>query len=74
MRRKRMVYFGLSVVGMTVPLFGDEETKQPVEVTSTERVSFASGGLIRFSDSYGDLIQISEHGERRARRTGRTVV
>jgi hypothetical protein len=54
-RKQLTVFFGLSVLGLTVPLFGDEGTKQPVEVTSTERVSFASGGLIRFNDSYGDL-------------------
>src|SRR6267142_4495377 len=55
MRRKRMVLCWLSVMGLAVPLLGDETTKQPVEVTSTERVSFASGGLIRLSDSYGHL-------------------
>src|SRR5262245_19426888 len=55
MRRKPMVLCCLSVMGLAVPLVGDEGTKQPVEITSTERVSFASGGLIRFNDSYGDL-------------------
>jgi hypothetical protein len=55
MRRKLTVFFGLNVLGMTIPLFGDEGTKQPVEVTSTERVSFASGGVIRLSDLYGAL-------------------
>jgi hypothetical protein len=55
MRRKLTVLFGLSVLVMIVPLFGSEGTKQPVEVTSTERVSFAPGGVIRLNDSYGYL-------------------
>jgi hypothetical protein len=40
---------------MSVPLFGDEVTKQPLEVTSTKRVSFAPGGTIRLNDSFGYL-------------------
>jgi hypothetical protein len=55
MTHTRMVCFALSALGMTVALFGDEATKHPVEITSTERVSFATGGLIHVSDSYGVL-------------------
>jgi hypothetical protein len=55
MRRKLLVFLGHSVLAMTVPLFAAQETKQPVEVTTTERVSFATGGLIRLSDSFGFL-------------------
>ena len=50
-----MVLRWLSVMRLAVPLSGVEGTRQPVEVTSTERVSFASGGLIRLIDSYGYL-------------------
>jgi len=35
-------------------VFG-EEVKQPAQVTTTERVSFATGGTIRITGSYGDL-------------------
>jgi hypothetical protein len=55
MRRQLTMFFGLSVLGMGVPLFGDEVTKQPLEVTSRERVSFAPGGTIRLNDSVGYL-------------------
>jgi hypothetical protein len=36
-------------------LQGEESTKRPMEVSSTEGVSFASGGTIRFEKSFGDL-------------------
>jgi hypothetical protein len=38
-----------------LPLFADDGAKQAVQVTTSERVNFAPGGLIRFDDSYGDL-------------------
>jgi hypothetical protein len=37
------------------PLLGDESLKPPVQVTSTDRVDFAPGGVIRVNGSYGDL-------------------
>ena len=49
-----VVCLGMSVLG-TAPLFGGEGTKRPVEVTSTERFGFASGGVIRLKDSFGSL-------------------
>src|SRR5579863_6179298 len=36
-------------------LQGEESAKKPMEVSGTERVSFASGGTIRFDKSFGDL-------------------
>jgi hypothetical protein len=49
-----VVCLGLSVAG-TALLFGEEGTKHPVEATSTERFSFAPGGVIRLTDSFGSL-------------------
>src|SRR5580692_7039786 len=37
-----------------LPSFGAEEFKQ-VQVTNTDRVNFAPGGLIRLNHSYGDM-------------------
>jgi hypothetical protein len=42
-------------LGTMLPLFADDGAKQPVQATTSERVAFAPGGLIRFNDSYGDL-------------------
>jgi len=44
-----VVWLGLGV------LFGEVGIKQPVEVTNTERVDFAPGGVIRMDHSYGTL-------------------
>jgi hypothetical protein len=46
------LYFRLGLLGIILPLSG---TEQRVEVTKTERVSFAPGGLIRVNGSYGSL-------------------
>ena len=45
----------LSVCVMTLPLFAQDATKQPPQVTTTEHVSFAPGGMVRITGSYGDL-------------------
>jgi hypothetical protein len=42
-------------LGTMLPLLADDGVKQPVQTTTSERVGFAPGGLIRFNDSYGDL-------------------
>jgi hypothetical protein len=47
-----ILFFELGVLGMTLPLYGAE---QRVEVTKTERVNFAPGGIIRVNGSYGTL-------------------
>src|SRR5271166_3946486 len=47
-----ILFFELGLVGITLPLFGAE---QRVEVTQTERISFAPGGIIRMNGSYGTL-------------------
>jgi hypothetical protein len=55
MRRKLSVFwFGLGVA-TSAPLFGGEGIKQPVEVTSNERVNFAPGGTVHMNGSYGHL-------------------
>jgi hypothetical protein len=46
------LYFKLGLLAMIMPLSGAE---QRVEVTKTERVSFAPGGTIRINGSYGTL-------------------
>jgi hypothetical protein len=52
--RVAVLLFELSVLGTTLPVFG-QEGRQPAQVTTTERVSFAPGGLIRIDHSYGEL-------------------
>lgn len=54
LHRLAVLIFGFSVLSV-VPLFADTATTQPVEVTSTEHVSFAPGGTIRLKDSFGYL-------------------
>jgi hypothetical protein len=53
-RKLAVVCFGLGVTASAL-LFGEEGIKQPVEVTSTDRVSFAAGGTIHMKGSYGAL-------------------
>ena len=53
MSHKLLVVF-LSVLEVTLPLFGANELKQ-AKVTNTERVDFAPGGTIRISGSYGSV-------------------
>jgi hypothetical protein len=53
-RNLAVVLFGLSGLGTILPLYGEQEFKK-TEVTNTERVSFAPGGTIRVTHSYGDL-------------------
>jgi hypothetical protein len=54
-RRLTALFIGLNVLGVLVPLFGDDASKRPVEVVKTERVDFAAGGVIRLNDTYGYL-------------------
>src|SRR5579872_1016289 len=42
-------------IGIALPLVSGDGVKKPVQTTATERFDFAAGGLIRLSDSYGDL-------------------
>lgn len=52
--RVAALVFGLSVLGTTLPVFG-QAGRQPAQVTTTERVGFAPGGIIRIDHSYGEL-------------------
>jgi hypothetical protein len=45
-------FFGLGLLEMTQPLFADQ---QRIEVSNTERINFAPGGMIRVNGSYGTL-------------------
>lgn len=54
-RRLAALFVGLNVVGMLLPLFGDEASKRPVEVVHTERVPFAPGGVIQVLHSFDTL-------------------
>ena len=47
--------FGLFVPGPTPALFAAETQQQVGQTSSTERLSFAPGGIIRFRNSFGDL-------------------
>jgi len=49
---RTVLYFELGLLGMIVPLSAAE---QRVEVTKTERINFAPGGIIRVNGSYGSL-------------------
>ena len=49
-------FFGLSVLGTRLQLFGEDGLKQPAQVTSTERVNFRPGGVIRLNTSSGNLL------------------
>jgi hypothetical protein len=49
------VLFGLSVLGMSLPLFGENGTRRPTQVTNSERVNFAPGGIIRLETPLGNL-------------------
>ena len=49
------ILFGLSVLGMSLHLLGEDETRRPTQVTSTERVNFGPGGLIRLETSSENL-------------------
>jgi hypothetical protein len=52
-RKLPALFFALSLLGATLPLFA-VETRQVV-VSNTQRVNFAPGGLIRFDGSFGSL-------------------
>jgi hypothetical protein len=54
-RKLAFIFFGPSLLCITLPLLGAEAARQQVQATHTERVSFAPGGIIRVSNSYGDL-------------------
>src|SRR5579863_4527437 len=54
MSHKLSAGFFLSMLAVTLPLFGADELKLP-QVSNTERVDFASGGTIRINSSYGYL-------------------
>ena len=54
MFKKTLIVLFLSMLAVTLPLFGADEFKQP-QVTNTERVDFAPGGTIRIDGSYGSL-------------------
>jgi hypothetical protein len=55
-RNVAAVFLGLSMLGTTLPVFGEEGNKQPARAVSTERVNFAPGGTIRLNDSFGYLM------------------
>jgi hypothetical protein len=43
------------LMGMSCLLFADDEARQKVQVTHTERADFPSGGWLRFRNSSGEL-------------------
>jgi len=55
MTQRTALFVSLAVVLLAPSLFADEVLKPPAQVTSTETFDFVSGGVIRVSDSFGDL-------------------
>ncbi len=51
----KTVLFGLSVLGVSLPLLGENGARQPTQTSNTERVNFAPGGLIRLETPFGNL-------------------
>lgn len=45
----------LTLLGIALPASGESAIKQPPEKTTTERMDFAPGGMIRIEGSYGEL-------------------
>lgn len=45
----------ITLLGMTLPAYGESAVTEPPQKATTERVNFASGGTIRIEGSYGDL-------------------
>jgi hypothetical protein len=54
LRNPVRILFGLSLLGIS-PLLSAEEKLQQVQASTTERMNFAPGGMIRINPSYGDL-------------------
>jgi hypothetical protein len=54
-RRLTTLFLALNAVGVLLPAFGDEMSARTVEVVHTERVSFAPGGVIHVSHSFGSV-------------------
>jgi len=54
-RRLTTLFLALNAVGVLLPAFGDETSARTVEVVHTERVSFAPGGVIHVSHSFGSV-------------------
>ena len=54
-RRVTMILSGLSLLGTMLPVLGQDASRQPPQVTTTEHVNFAPDGMIRINGSYGDL-------------------
>ena len=54
-RRLTTLFIGTHLLGMLVPLLGNDALKRPVEAVQTERYDFAPGGVIRLAGTYGFL-------------------
>ena len=54
-RRLTVLFLGLNVLSIVLPLYGDDTSKRPVEVVHTERVNFSPGGVIHVVHSFGSL-------------------
>ena len=53
-RKPAFIFFAVSLLGVTAPLFAAENTEQ-VQATHTERVSLDPGATIRVESSYGNV-------------------
>ena len=52
---RRLVAFGLILLPMFGPMYGEDTAKRPVDSVHTETVKFAPGGTIRVVHSFGSL-------------------
>ncbi|MGO4879510.1 MAG: hypothetical protein ACLP59_01655 [Bryobacteraceae bacterium] len=52
---RRAAWIGLSILAMIPPVAGQEGPKRSFEVSSTQHVAFAAGGVIRLQNSHGYL-------------------
>lgn len=50
-----LIVFELAVLATVLPAFGEDKSKQPAQVSTTELASFPSAGTIRIDNSYGDV-------------------
>jgi hypothetical protein len=52
---RSIILFGVSALGMGLPVLGQDGSRLPTQVSKTERVDFAPAGLIRLETPVGNL-------------------
>jgi hypothetical protein len=54
-RRLTTLIIGLTLLGLLLPLLGNDASKRPVEIVQTERLNFEAGSVIRLNGTFGYL-------------------